>query len=105
MEKLKEFGQRVVVVLKAAPTYLVAISTAITIFSEEIAALLPETLDLTVAKYATIAVGFIGAVIAIIRRVTPVLPQERGLLPGPPPEGYAIGAQEIEAAGGPEGVV
>lgn len=105
VEKLKEFGQRVAVVLKAAPTYLVAISTAITIFSEEIVKILPDEWDLTVARWATIAVGFLGAVITIIRRVTPVLPADRGLLSGPPPEGYAIGQEAIKEETGKEGVV
>lgn len=105
MQKVKEFAQRVGVVLKAAPTYLVALSTIITIFSEEIAAVLPDEWDLTVARWTTIAVGFLGAVVTIIRRVTPVLPQDRGLLPGPPPEGYAIGQEMIEEETGREGVV
>lgn len=81
MEGLKNVWRRIVVILKAAPTWLVAASTFIAIFSEEIVAVLPDSLDATVAEWTTIAVGWLGAAIVIIRRVTPVLPDERGILP------------------------
>jgi hypothetical protein len=71
---MPKLWRRARVVLTAAPSYLVAASTAVTIVMEEVDA--PG-----VAKYGAIAVGALGAAIAIIRRVTPVLPDDRGLLP------------------------
>lgn len=103
MEQLKKLWQRIVVVLGAAPTWLLAASTTVTIFSEEIVAVLPDELDFQVAKYATIIVGALTAAITLIRRLTPVLPNERGLLPGPPPEGYSIGVERIEEVEAAEG--
>lgn len=77
----KKLGPRILVILKAAPTWLVAASTAITIFAEEIVAILPDSWDPVVVRWSAIAVGFLTAVINIIRRVSPVLPAERGILP------------------------
>lgn len=73
--------ERVKVVAGAAVTWLVAASIVITIFSEEIGGLLTDDTAALVASWATTAVGWLGAAVAIIRRVTPVLPEERGILP------------------------
>jgi hypothetical protein len=83
MEAFTNFAKRVSVVLKAAPTWLLAASTAITITSEELVKLLPDTWDEQVVRWAAVATGAIAAAVAIIRRVSPVLPDERGLLPPP----------------------
>lgn len=81
MNRMKELWAKVVVVLKAAPTWLTAASAVIIIFSEEIGAVLPAGTAETVGQWAAIAVGWLGAAVSIIRRVTPVLPDERGILP------------------------
>lgn len=71
---LQSLHRRVLVVLKAAPTYLVVVSTVITIVASEV--------DIpVVARYAAIVVGAIGVAVSIIRRVTPVVESARGLLP------------------------
>lgn len=81
MEKLRNTWRRVVVVAKAAPTWLVAASTAVTIASEELVKLLPDHWDEQVVRWATVATGALGAAVILIRRLTPVLPDERGILP------------------------
>lgn len=71
---MARFYARVLVVLKAAPTWLVALSTVVTIVASEV--------DIpAVAEWSVKVVGWLGVAVAIIRRVTPVLPAERGLLP------------------------
>ena len=80
---MKQTWARIVVILKAAPTWLIAASTIITIASEEIVKILPDNLDITATRYATAALGALGAAIVLIRRLTPVLPDERGILPQP----------------------
>lgn len=72
------------VVLTALPTYLVAAAVILTIVSEDVAQLLPMvpagTAE-TVARWLVAAAGSLTAAVSIIRRVTPVLPAERGILP------------------------
>lgn len=87
MEKLRNTWRRVVVVAKAAPTWLVAASTAVTIASEELVKLLPDHWDEQVVRWATVATGALGAAVILIRRLTPVLPDERGILPPPAEHG------------------
>lgn len=74
------FLARVRTVLTAAPTYLTALAVIISIFSEEISTLLPEGPAGQVSHWAVVAVGWLGAAVTIIRRVTPVIPDERGLI-------------------------
>jgi hypothetical protein len=72
---------RIKVLATAAVTWLLVASTIVTIASEEIAAVLPAGTATTVGAVALKVVAVIGAAVAIIRRVTPVLPDQRGLLP------------------------
>jgi hypothetical protein len=68
------------VVLTAAPTYLTGAATAIAFAKDEIAETFPAAAE-PVARWAVpVAAGLLCAA-RIIRRVTPVLPEERGLLP------------------------
>lgn len=83
-QKVAETIARIKVVLTAAVTWLIVASTIITIMSEEIAAVLPDGAATTVGAVALKIVSIISAAVAIIRRVTPVLPEERGLLPKTP---------------------
>lgn len=78
---IREILARVRVVLTAAPTYITLAATLITVFAEEIGALLPEGAAASVGSAVTVLLSWLGAAINIIRRVTPVLPDERGLLP------------------------
>lgn len=63
----------------ALPTYLVALSAVVTILSQEIASVLPTGAAEDVGRIALIVVGVLGAAVNIVRRVTPVLPADRGL--------------------------
>lgn len=73
--------ERVKVILRAAPTYLVAVSTVITIANEEIVDLLPDAWQGGAANAVVVLLAWLGAAVSIIRRVEPVLPAERGILP------------------------
>ena len=77
---MKKFLARVRVVLTAAPTYLTSAAVAVALARDEIAKLFPEAAE-EVGRWAVpIAAGLLAAA-RVIRRVTPVLPAERGLLP------------------------
>ena len=80
-EKIKAFIERAVVVLSAAVTWLVLAAAVITAFAGEIAPLLPTPWSERLSAWTLSAVAIIGAAIAIIRRVTPVAAEERGILP------------------------
>lgn len=82
---MKNIIARVRVVLQAAPTYLVAASTIVAIATEEIAQELPEGWQDNAVAIGGKVVAIIGAAVLIIRRVTPVIAEHRGLLPPPPP--------------------
>lgn len=71
---------RIKVILNAAVTYLVAAGIILTIVLEELdpfAGDVPAFVFRTLTAAATIA----GVAATIIRRVTPVLPDDRGILP------------------------
>lgn len=78
---MQAFIERVKVVLSAAVTWIVLASSIVTIFAEEIAKVAAEGTAATVTRVAVRVVSILGAAVAIIRRVTPVLPEERGVLP------------------------
>ncbi len=90
---MKKFLTRVRVVATQAVTYLVGAAAVIPFIADDIADQLPAGAAGQVTKYALLAVAWIGAAVSIIRRVTPVLPQDRGLLP--PPSGL------VDRAGNP----
>lgn len=73
--------QRIKVLAGAAVTWLTLAATVLTIASEEIGAVLPEGAADDITVWVVRAIAWIGAAVAIIRRVTPVLPEERGVLP------------------------
>ena len=77
---MKKHLARARVVLVNAVTWLQVASAALVIGSEEIGKAIPEISD-DVAAWAVRIAAVLGAVVATIRRVTPVLPAERGLLP------------------------
>jgi hypothetical protein len=69
---------RLNVLRRSAVTYLTALSVLLVSVSGE----LPDDWQ----QYAARAVVFLGSAVAIIRRVSPVPPSERGLLPSEPRE-------------------
>lgn len=78
---MKKLLKRARVILTAAPTYLVAAGAVVSIVADEVSKVLPAGWQDNAAQLAGAAVGIIGAAVAIVRRVTPVLPHERGILP------------------------
>jgi len=64
--------KRIKVVLSSIVTYATLVVFAITVVSEEFPG---------AAQYIVPAAAAITSAVAVIRRVTPVLPDERGLLP------------------------
>lgn len=77
---MKNLLQKIKVVLTAAPTYMTAAAVVVTEVSSEVAQLLPEQAEEIGAVSFTV-VAWITASVRIVRRVTPVLPEARGLLP------------------------
>ncbi len=78
---MKKLLARARVILTAAPTYLVAAGTVVAMVADEVSKVLPAGWQDNAAQAAGFVLGIIGAAIAIVRRVTPVLPAERGILP------------------------
>lgn len=74
---------RAAVVAKAAPTWLTGLSVVLTIVSEELAEVLPAGAAETVGRLVILATAWIGAAVSIIRRVTPVPTDERGIMSTP----------------------
>jgi hypothetical protein len=73
VDTLRDIRAKVLVVLKAAPTWIVAITTVITVVLEEVN--IPA-----VAQYGGTALVVLGAALRIITRVTPVVEDDRGLV-------------------------
>lgn len=69
------------VVLSAAVTWITVASGVVVIVADEAAKVLPSGAAEDVAAVAVRVVAVLGAAVAIIRRVTPVLPDQRGLIP------------------------
>lgn len=82
MTKIRTLIDRATVVLKAAPTYILAVSTGITLFAGELVEVLPTDVGGPVAEWTARAVAFLAGVVTVIRRVTPVAESARGLLRG-----------------------
>jgi small neutral amino acid transporter SnatA (MarC family) len=79
---VSKFVARAKVIATAAVTYLVLAGAVLAILAEELAKVLPDGPGQVVARVLGIALAAIGAAIAIIRRVTPVLDaSEHGILP------------------------
>jgi len=74
---------RIRVLIGAAPTYLVAASIVVTAVSTEVADAFPGNAATVATKVGGWLLAGIGAATAIVRRVAPVLPHERGLLEPP----------------------
>jgi hypothetical protein len=79
---MSKFLARVRVLLTAAPTWIIAAVAVVQVAAVEAAKVLPEEAD-TIAAWSARAVALLLGIVAVVRRVTPVLPQERGLLTPP----------------------
>lgn len=78
---MRKLLARIRVILTAAPTWLVFAALTVPIVTEEVAKVLPASWAERVVTIGGYVVGWLGAAIAIVRRVTTVLPSERGILP------------------------
>lgn len=72
---MNDLSERLKVLLSAAPTYLIIISGVLTALAEE----LPDA-----PRWIVTVAAWLATAVLIIRRVTPVPPAERGLLPKTP---------------------
>jgi hypothetical protein len=76
---MNDFVARARVVLTALPTYLTILVAVLTILSDEIATAFPEGSQ-GVVQVIVVIIAIATSAINIIRRVTPVLPERRGIL-------------------------
>jgi len=81
MDQINALLDRVKVVATAAVTYLTAAVVILSLVADQIVELLPNGDGQTVAAWLIRVVAVLSGAITIIRRVTPVVPQDRGLLP------------------------
>lgn len=72
------------VVLTAAVTYIVVASTVLTVAADELGQLFADGQAAGVIRLIVRVLSVLTAAVTIIRRVTPVLPDERGILPTDP---------------------
>lgn len=75
-----KLGPRLKVVFTAAVTWITFAITFLTVFSEELLGLLPETFQEDASTFIAQALVWLVGAISVIRRVTPVVPEERGVL-------------------------
>lgn len=78
---MADFLTRVKVVLANLSTWLIAAAAIVGIFAEEIVTVLPDDWEGSVSQTVTVVLAVIAAAVAIIRRVTPVIGEQHGLLP------------------------
>jgi hypothetical protein len=71
---------RAKVVATATVTRLVAVAVVLPLVADDLAQVMPGQAE-AITHGALVVAGWIGAAVAIIRRVTPVVDGERGLLP------------------------
>jgi hypothetical protein len=77
--------ERIKVILGSAVTYITIVQAILVILAEEIAKLFAEGDAQNVINVIIRVGAVLAAAVSIIRRVTPVLPSQRGLLPQTPP--------------------
>lgn len=78
---MSDFLTRVRVVLGNIATWLIGAAAVIGIFAEEITDLLPDDWEGPWSQAVVVVLAVIAAAVAIIRRVTPVIGEQQGLLP------------------------
>ena len=69
---------RIKVVLSAAPTYLILVSTAVSLASSQIAELVPQQAE-AITHYTAPILTALAVIVVIVRSVTTVLPEHRNL--------------------------
>ena len=81
MERLSKIWAGIKVILKAAPTWITTATVLVTTFSDEIVTLLPPEVQEQWQPLAVKILAVLAGASLIIRRVSPVLKWERGILP------------------------
>lgn len=84
MEKLNELIAKAKVIAQAVVTWLVFASVVLTFAAGEIADVVPGETGEAITVWVLRVVAWLGVAVGIIRRVTPVAPDERGILPPAP---------------------
>lgn len=72
---------RIKVILTAFPTYASVVAVVLTFVGAQVAEHFDGDVSKWITKVVAGLVAVIGAAIAIVRRVTTVLPEQRGILP------------------------
>lgn len=67
-------------ILTSVVTYITIVQAALLIFAEELADLFVDGQAKDVIAVIVMVIAVLGAIVNIIRRVTPVLPDQRGLV-------------------------
>jgi len=78
---LAQTRARAAVVAASAVTFLSGVAVLVTTFSGDIASVAPEGYADDVLKVSVIVLAWLATAITALRRVTPVNPSERGVLP------------------------
>jgi hypothetical protein len=73
--------KRIRVLLSAAPTYLAGAAVVVAAVSDEVAKAVPEGWQDNVVSVGAPILAGLAAITAIVRRVTPVFAEHRGLIP------------------------
>lgn len=81
VDQIGKTVDRVVVILTAAPTYIIAAGAVVSAASGEIVRVLPDDLGVPVVRWTLAIVAVLTSAIAVLRRVTSVIKEARGLLP------------------------
>jgi hypothetical protein len=90
--------EKIEVVLTAAPTYLVGAGVIVSAVSDEVSDVLPNGWQDNAVAIGGTLLGIIAAATAIVRRVTPVFKNQRGLVL---PEGQSVVTVTLDANGNP----
>lgn len=80
---LKRLLARVVVLARAVPTWATIAALSAPIVAEEAARVLPAPWSERVTALGLTVAGVCGAIVTVVRRVTPVVKEQRGILRAP----------------------
>jgi hypothetical protein len=87
---MSKLAARIKVILTALPTYLTTLSTILGIVIYEVGQNIDGDAGEWIVKVAGVALTIITAAIGIIRKVTPVAPNQVGILPQGPPSSPVV---------------
>lgn len=88
-DRIRKLWQGALVLAKALPTYLAIAAAVIPVLASSIADVVPNGWEDDVVRWGLTAAGIITAVTQVVKRVTPVLKHQQGIL-GPELRTYAV---------------